>query len=159
MNNELLVKREELYKKTRKCQVVDRIKDFLDKYEKEFTSVNSKEAIKRIKQFLIQKEEENQTLEIERIILKKEIMATCKHEIVKKNYDQAICLICGQWDFINEINYSHYFFEDLMYPEEEEIYEIISKIAINNQDVFEVFEDYLDKIELNKAKVYCRRLS
>jgi len=158
MNNGLLIKREELYKKARKCQVVDSINDFLTKYEKEFTSGNSIEAIKRIKQFLVQKEKENQTLEIERIALEKEIMSTCKHEIVKKNYDQAICLICGHWDFINEINYSHYFFEDLMYPEEGEIYEIISKIAINNQNVFEVFEEYLDQIELNKAKVYCRRL-
>ncbi len=157
MNNELLVKREELYKKFRKIQTMQNIKDFLVKYEKEFTSEESKMAIERIKQFLVLKEKEEQSLEIEKIELKKQIVASCKHEIVRKNYDQAICLICGHWDFINEINYSHYFLEDLMYPEEEKIYEIIYKIATNNQDVFEVFEDYLNEIELNKVKVYYRR--
>ncbi len=157
MNNELIVKREELYKKFRKEQTIQNIKDFLVKYEKEFSSVESKKAIERIKQFLALKEKEEQSLEIEKIDLKKQIMISCKHEILKKNYDQAICLICGHWDFINEISYRHYFLEDLMYPEEEKIYEIIYKIAINGQDVFEVFEDYLSEIELDKVKVYYRR--
>lgn len=157
MNNELLVKREELHKKFMKTLTMQYIKDFLVKYEKEFSLAESKKAIERIKQFVVLKEKEEQSLEIEKIELEKQIMTSCKHEIVKKNYDQAICLICGHWDFINEIRYKHYFLEDLMYPEEEKIYEIIYKIAINCQDVFEVFEDYLSEIELDKVKVYYRR--
>lgn len=158
MNNELLTKRYQLFGKLDDCHVIDRINKFLEKYEKEFTTEQSKEAISRIKNYLSTKVKEKNNLDLQKENIRSEIKATCKHEILTKNYDQAICLICGHWDFIKEINYDHFFFEDLMYPEERYIYEIIYKIAINDEDIFEVFEDYVDSIELNKAKVYKRRM-
>lgn len=158
MNNELLVKQYTLFEKLNNRHVIEKINSFLEKYETEFTTEQSKEAISRIKEFVNGKVKEQTSLELEKEKIRNEIRTTCKHEILRKNYDQAVCLICGHWDFIKEVNYNHFFFEELMYPEENYIYEIIYKIAINDENVFEVFEDYIDNIELNKAKVYKRRI-
>lgn len=156
MNNLLMLERKKIFEEMREDYVIDRIKKFLKEKERKFSAPESLEALKKIKEYLKAKEDEMKLLDVKRTEIDKKIKNCCKHEILKKNYDQAVCLICGHWDFIKDVDYSHYFIEEMELYESEEIYEIIYKIAENDEDILAVFWDYIEALDLKKTKVYRR---
>lgn len=156
MNNLLMLERKKIFEEMREDYVIDRIKKFLKEKERKFSAPESLEALKKIKEYLKAKEDEMKLLDVKRTEIDKKIKNCCKHEILKKNYDQAVCLICGHWDFIKDVDYSHYFIEEMELYESEEIYEIIYKIAKNDEDILAVFWDYIEALDLKKTKVYRR---
>lgn len=156
MNNKLITQRYDLQMALREEYFIKNIEEFVIENSHLFENAESLVALNKIREYLSTRKIFFDSVKEQLNITKKEISACCQHEVLKKNYDQAICLICGHWDFIKDVQYNHFFIEDTDFYSESNIIEIINRIAINNQNIFDVFEDYIAESKENKMKIYRR---
>jgi hypothetical protein len=158
MNNGLFVKSKELSVQIKNCGYdVHMIQIFIDNYGPLFQEETSKEALIKIKEYLRLQKTKIGKLRRKENNVRKKIEASCNHEILRENNDQAICMLCGKWFWTKEVSFKHIFIvgDGGFYN----IYNIICTIAENDEDILDVFENYcasnVDK--LDGFRVYNRK--
>lgn len=155
MNNELIRNKKELEKKTGDIYYkINKIENLLKKSAGKFKSEESLQALKEISEYLKLKQEEEKALSQKFDECKRQIIASCKHEILISNYNQEICMICGRL-VCSDKTAPEYYLVETNYRNE--IYSIINKIAEEDKDIMDVFEDYITKSKmLEKVRIYRR---
>ena len=149
MNNKLIVEKERLIeRRDLLIDVIPKLKTIL-KNSSVFTKEESIIALERIKKYLelLNEEEKNNRVSMKK--LHKEIYNSCTHDvIIKENNEKNIyeCCICHEYFVLDDINFNCFLIDDVDGKQMSWfslISHIIKEIAINDDDIFEVFEDKL----------------
>lgn len=94
---------------------------------------NSIQALNNISQFINKESLRAENLSEKLNSLNAKIKDKCSHEILIKNYDRPICIICGT-SFYKDVNFRHYYIESLEYNDIQTINNIIKEIAYNDEN-------------------------
>ena len=145
MNNKLIADIEMNRKRNNLLRDIVPELEKLVKSSSTFTKEESIEALNEIKERLVLlKEEENNSY----IMVKKkrfELRQVCTHEALIKRDNYYECVICGECFKFENIDFNTFLLECL--DERHYLFvmasDIISEIAMNDEDIFDVFEDRL----------------
>lgn len=112
-----------------------------------FTKEESIEALNKIKERLLSLQEELKDSYVMARKMRRELDKCCTHEVLIKRANYYECSICGECFMLDGINFNCFLVDSL--EERTNLYYIISclinEIAIQDEDVFNVFEDKLYK--------------
>lgn len=112
-----------------------------------FTKKESIEALSIIKERLILLQEELKNSYVATKKMRWELRQACTHEVLIKRDNCYECAICGECFMLDGINFNCFLVDSL--EGRANLYYIIScvinKIAIQDEDIFDVFEDKLYK--------------
>lgn len=146
MNNKLIAniyineKRKDLL-----CKVVPELERLINNGSK-FTKEESIKALSIIRDKVVMLQEELKNTFVAARKMRWGLRQACTHEIlVKKDYYYE-CAICDECFKLDSINFDAFLVECLetdYYLYNVILADVISDIAINNKDIFEVFEDML----------------
>lgn len=145
--------------------IIHSLYKFLQEYENCFTKKESIEALKNIKQYLKEKENEIKNLEIEYKKTRMELNKNCKHEVLIDSNNRLTCSsnknftcsICHKSFNLKDIDFHCIILEKDVrissYFPDDDIGEIIYQIFSKDEDIMEVFENYVD---CEKIRIYRR---
>ena len=128
--------------------------DTLVKNSISFTRKESIEALNKIKDRLVLLQTELKESYVIAKKMRKELNESCTHEVLIKRDNYYECVICGECFGLENIDFNTFLVESL--EERANLYYItscvISEIAMNDEDIFGVFEDRLYKNYKNYDK-------
>ena len=164
MNNKLIAdiyineKRKDLL-----CKVVPELEGLINNSSK-FTKKESIKALSIIKERLILLQEELKNSYVIAKKMRRELDECCTHEVLIKKSNYYECAICGECFGLENIDFNTFLVECLetdYYLYNIILSDIIGKIAMNEEDFFEVFEDmlyerYKEHNDLDNLLVYRR---
>jgi len=155
MNNDLMKKRYELYKELHMIEINLNDLEKIMKSEKIFLEPESIIALDKIKKYITNTKNRKQQVCDELGVVEKEIRDTCKHELLKTNYDQCICMLCNKWFFANKVNFEHILLENMEY-DSHEINNILKEIIYSDEQILDTFIERTSQKELHKVRIYRR---
>ena len=145
MNNKLIT---DIYTNEKRNDLLREVVPELEKLVKSssaFTKKESIEALSIIKERLILLQEELKNSYVATKKMRWELRQACTHEVLIKRDNYHECAICGECFMLDGINFNCFLVDSL--EERTNLYYIISclinEIAIQDEDVFNVFEDKL----------------
>ena len=146
MNNKLIAniyineKRKDLL-----CKVVPELEKII-KNSSKFTKKESIEALSIIRDKVVLLQEELKNTFVAARKMRWGLRQACTHEALVKKSNYYECAICDECFKLDDINFNSFLVECLetdYYLYNVILTNVISDIAINNKDIFEVFEDML----------------
>lgn len=146
MNNKLITDIERHRKRNNLLREVVPELERLVKSSSIFTKEECIKALSIIKDRLILLHEELKNSYVIAKKMRRELDECCNHEVLIKKSNYYECSICGECFKFENIDFNTFLVECLetdYYLYNVILSDIISDIAINNKDIFEVFEDML----------------
>lgn len=145
MNNKLIADIERNRKRRDLLRNVVPELERLVKNSDTFTKEKSIEVLNKIRESLVLLSDELKNSYVMAKKMRMELRDCCTHEVLIKRSNYYECVICGECFGINDINFNCFLVESL--EQKTILYYIIScvinEIAINDDDIFNVFEDML----------------
>lgn len=145
MNNKLIADIERHRKRNNLLRDIVPELEKLVKSSSAFTMKESIGALNKIKERLLSLQEELKNSYVMARKMRRELDECCTHEVLIKRANYYECSICGECFMLDGINFNCFLVDSL--EERTNLYYIISclinEIAIQNEDVFNVFEDKL----------------
>lgn len=145
MNNKLIA---DIYKNGKRNDLLKEIVPKLETLVKNsdtFTKKESVTALNKVRDSLVLLRDELNSSYVKAKGMRKILRNSCTHEIIIKKSNYYECVICGECFKLDDINFNCFLVENL--EECSMLYYIISciinDIAMNDEDVFSVFEDML----------------
>ena len=111
-----------------------------------FTREESIEVLNKIREKLVLLEDELKNNYVLAKKLRRQVHEECTHEALVKKSNYYECAICDECFKLDDINFNTFLVECLetdYYLYNVILTNVISDIAINNKDIFEVFKDML----------------
>lgn len=111
-----------------------------------FTKVESIDALNEIKDKLVLLNDELKNTYVMAKRMRRELDECCIHEVLIKRENYYECAICGECFKLENIDFNTFLVECLepdYYLYNVILSDVISDIAMNNKDIFDVFEDTL----------------
>ena len=146
MNNKLIA---DIYKNEKRkdllCELVPELEKLI-KNSRIFTKKESIEALNKIRDRLVLLNEELKNTFVTARKMRWELRQACTHEALIKRDNYYECAICGECFKFENIDFNTFLVECLetdYYLYNVILTDVITDIAINNKDIFEVFEDML----------------
>lgn len=146
MNNKLIADIERHRKRNNLLREVVPELERLVKSSSTFTKEESIKALSIIKERLIFLQEELKNSYVIAKKMRRALDECCTHEVLIKRDNYYECAICGECFGLENIDFNTFLVECLetdYYLYNVILTNVISDIAINNKDIFEVFEDML----------------
>ena len=145
MNNKLIADIERHKKRNYLLSGVVPELERLVKSNNVFTKEESIEALNKIRDRLVLLEEELKESYVIAKKMRRELYEGCTHEALIKRSNYYECVICGEYFMLEGINFNCFLVDSL--EERSNLYYIISciinEIAIQDEDIFDVFENKL----------------
>lgn len=164
MNNKLITDIERHRKRNNLLREVVPELERLVKNSSIFTKEESIKALIIIKERLILLQEELKNSYVIAKKMRRELAEYCTHEVLIKKSNYYECAICGEYFGLENIDFNTFLVECL--EPDHYLYniiasDIIGEIAMNEEDIFEVFEDmlyerYKEHNDLDNLLVYRR---
>lgn len=145
MNNKLIADIERNRKRNYLLSEVVPELERLVKSSDVFTKEESIEVLNKIRDRLVLLQGELKESYVATRKMRKELNECCTHEVLIKRSNYYECAICGECFGLENIDFNTFLLECL----DERYYlfvivsDVISEIAINNENIFDVFEDRL----------------
>lgn len=159
MNKELYIKERELFEKVSSIySTIYRLREFLNKNEKKFRDEKSILALKEIKEALTELKEKYDEANKKYKLLERELILSCKHELVIKDGYNFVCPICER-SFGNEFPDDALLGIDVSkdYKTSDRINNTFKEVVYSDRDLIETFLDLLDEIQYDSdIKIYRR---
>ena len=146
MNNKLIA---DIYKNEKRkdllCELVPELEKLI-KNSSKFTKKESIEALNKIRERLVLLNEELKNTFVTARKMRWELRQACTHEALIKRDNYYECAICGECFKFENIDFNTFLVECLetdYYLYNVILSDIISDIAMKDEDIFDVFEDML----------------
>lgn len=146
MNNKLI---SDIYKNDKRkdllCKVVPELEKLI-KNSSKFTKKESIEALNKIRDRLVLLQSELKNTFVIARKMRWELRQVCTHEVLIKKDNYYECAICGECFKLENIDFNTFLVECLetdYYLYNIILSDIISDIAMKDEDIFDVFEDML----------------
>lgn len=161
MNKELYIKERELLEKVRSLySTFNSLREFLNKNEKKFINKKSILALQEIKEYLIILKEQLNKEDKNYKSLQRELISSCKHELVIKDGYNFVCPICESF-FGNIIPDDTLLAIDVSkdYKASSKINSTLKEVVYSDKDLIETFLELLEEIQYeNDIRIYRRKL-
>ena len=156
IRKEYILTKNELDNNVELCDLAH-LEGIVEKLDTKLTRKESIEALNNIKKHIEEKRNYYNELETKVEELKRKLWkGKCQHEILYKNYDQYVCIICDRWFYRKDINFDYFYVELGNQSELSKFNKIIEKIILNDEKFFEVLENCVEEETIENIKIYKR---